>query len=539
MIRVDRWVAHLAASINSHQPLSTLINQGMNKIRVRFAPSPTGALHIGGVRTALYNYLFAKKMGGTFVLRIEDTDQGRYVPGAEDYILESLRWCGIMPEEGQGIGGKFAPYRQSERKDIYQKYALELVANGSAYYAFDTPEELDAKRQAAAEAGNHNFKYDAESRREMKTSLNLPADEVKRRLDAGEDYVIRLKVPENETVTFTDLIRGEVSFHTSELDDKVLMKSDGMPTYHLANIVDDHLMEITHVIRGEEWLPSTGHHVLLYRAFGWEATMPAFSHLPLILKPDGKGKLSKRDGAKFGMPVFPLGWDADTEADSFRGFREFGFLPQAVINFLAFLGWNPGTEQEIFSLEELCEAFSIEKISKSGARFDYDKAKWYNQQYLHAADDSELATLVRPLAEAQGYQVSDEYLAKVCHLMKGRATFLPDIVEQATFLFGDVQSFDNENIAKRWKPESRPIFEALAERLAAQPDFVAAPLEEAVKAFMTERGLKPGEVMPILRLALAGTMQGPGVYEMMELFGKEQTAERLGKAIAYFDSQMT
>ncbi len=510
----------------------------MSNIRVRFAPSPTGALHIGGVRTALYNYLFAKKMGGTFVLRIEDTDQGRYVPGAEDYILESLRWCGIMPEEGQGIGGKFAPYRQSERKDIYQKYALELVANGSAYYAFDTPEELDAKRQAAAEAGNHNFKYDAESRREMKTSLNLSADEVKRRLDAGEDYVIRLKVPENETVTFTDLIRGEVSFHTSELDDKVLMKSDGMPTYHLANIVDDHLMEITHVIRGEEWLPSTGHHVLLYRAFGWEATMPAFSHLPLILKPDGKGKLSKRDGAKFGMPVFPLGWDADTEADSFRGFREFGFLPQAVINFLAFLGWNPGTEQEIFSLEELCEAFSIEKISKSGARFDYDKAKWYNQQYLHAADDSELAALVRPLAEAQGYQVTDEYLAKVCHLMKGRATFLPDIVEQATFLFGDVQTFDNENIAKRWKPESRPIFEALAERLAAQPGFVAAPLEEAVKAFMTERGLKPGEVMPILRLALAGTMQGPGVYEMMELFGKEQTAERLGKAFAYFDSQI-
>ncbi len=316
------------------------------------------------------------------------------------------------------------------------------------------------------------------------------------------------------------------------------MKSDGMPTYHLANIVDDHLMEITHVIRGEEWLPSTGHHVLLYRAFGWAATMPDFSHLPLILKPDGKGKLSKRDGAKFGMPVFPLGWDAETEEDSFRGFREFGFLPQAVINFLAFLGWNPGTEQEIFSLAELCEAFSIEKISKSGARFDYDKAKWYNQQYLHSAAAAELAALVWPLADAKGYQVSDEYLAQVCHLMKGRATFLPDLVEQASYLFGDVQTFDNEVVVKRWKPEIRPVFEALAEHLKAQLTFVAEPLEEAVKAFMTDRGLKPGEVMPILRLSLAGTMQGPGVYEMMELLGNERTIDRLTKAFNYFDAQV-
>ncbi|MBK9016318.1 MAG: glutamate--tRNA ligase [Saprospiraceae bacterium] len=515
----------------------------MSNIRVRFAPSPTGALHIGGVRTALYNYLFAKKHGGTFVLRIEDTDQGRYVPGAEEYILESLGWCGIMPTEGQGIGGPHAPYRQSERKETYLKHALELVANGSAYYAFDTPEELEAARSEAAAAGNHNFKYDATCRQVMKTSLTLSADEVQRLLDAGEHYVIRLKVPENEVVTFTDLIRGEVSFHTSELDDKVLMKSDGMPTYHLANIVDDHLMEITHVIRGEEWLPSTGHHVLLYRAFGWEATMPQFSHLPLILRPDGKGKLSKRDGAKFGMPVFPLSWPqggkkTETAEDSFEGFREFGFLPQAVINFLAFLGWNPGTEQEIFSLEELCEAFSLEKISKSGARFDYDKAKWYNQQYLHAAADADLAAHVRPLAEAKGYQVSDEYLAKVCHLMKGRATFLPDLVEQSAYLFGDVQVFDNENIAKRWKPESRPVFEALAEHLKAQPAFVAAPLEEAVKAFMADRGLKPGEVMPVLRLSLAGTMQGPGVYEMMELLGNDRTMDRLEKAFGYFDAQM-
>lgn len=511
----------------------------MNNIRVRFAPSPTGALHIGGVRTALYNYLFAKKHGGTFVLRIEDTDQGRYVPGAEEYILESLRWCGIMPNEGQGIGGPHEPYRQSERKAIYQQHALELVANGSAYYAFDTPEELETARSVAAAAGNHNFKYDAACRQVMKTSLTLTVEEVQRRLAAGEHYVIRLKVPENEIVTFTDLIRGEVSFHTSELDDKVLMKSDGMPTYHLANIVDDHLMAITHVIRGEEWLPSTGHHVLLYRAFGWEATMPQFSHLPLILRPDGKGKLSKRDGAKFGMPVFPLSWKAETAEDSFEGFREFGFLPQAVVNFLAFLGWNPGTEQEIFNLEELCEAFSLEKISKSGARFDYDKAKWYNQQYLHATADTDLAMQIRPLAEAKGYHVSDEYLAKICHLMKGRATFLPDLVEQSSYLFGDVQVFDNENIAKRWKPENRPVFEALAEHVKAQPMFVAAPLEEAVKAFMAERGLKPGEVMPVLRLALAGTMQGPGVYEMMELLGKERTVERLAKSFDYFDAQIS
>lgn len=508
----------------------------MSNIRVRFAPSPTGPLHIGGVRTALYNYLFAKKHGGTFVLRIEDTDQARYVPGAEEYILESLKWCGILPDEGQGIGGKFAPYRQSERKEIYQKYALELVANGSAYYAFDTPDELEAKRQSEATAGNHNFKYDGISRREMKNALTLPAGEVKRRLETGEDYVIRLKVPENEIVTFTDLIRGEVSFHTSELDDKVLMKSDGMPTYHLANIVDDHLMKITHVIRGEEWLPSTGHHVLLYRAFGWEATMPQFSHLPLILRPDGKGKLSKRDGAKFGMPVFPLAWKAESEEDSFDGFREFGFLPQAVLNFLAFLGWNPGTEQEIFSLEELCEAFSIEKISKSSARFDYDKAKWYNQQYLHAANETDLAKLVRPLAEAKGYQVSDGYLAQVCHLMKGRATFLPDLVEQAGYFFGDVQTFDNENIAKRWKLESRPNFEALATLVESANPFDAPTLEEAVKTLMTERSLKMGEVMPLLRIALAGTMQGPGVYEMMVVLGRERTVERLRRAFDYFDT---
>lgn len=508
----------------------------MKNVRVRFAPSPTGPLHIGGVRTALYNYLFAKKNGGTFILRIEDTDQVRYVPGAEEYIVESLQWCGLTPDEGPGFGGACEPYRQSERKAIYQQYARTLIDRGEAYYAFDTPEELETRRQSEAAAGNHNFKYDSLTRLSMKNSLTLPKDDVQRRLDAGEEYVIRLKVPENETVTFNDLIRGEVSFQTGELDDKVLLKGDGMPTYHLANIVDDHLMKITHVIRGEEWLPSTGHHVLLYRAFGWEATMPEFAHLPLILKPDGKGKLSKRDGARFGIPVFPLGWEGETPEESFDGFREFGFLPAAVINFLAFLGWNPGTEQEIFSLEELCEAFSIEKISKSGARFDFDKARWYNQQYIHAARGEELAAMVRPMLEQKGYEISEAYLAAVCNLMKDRLVVLPDILNQAYYFFEDVKLYDHQNIEKRWKPESRHTFEALAALLEKTAAFDSDALEEAVKQFMTSHHLKMGEVMPVLRLALAGTMQGPAVFEMMTVLGRERTVARLHQAFDYFDS---
>ncbi len=507
----------------------------MKKVRVRFAPSPTGPLHIGGVRTALYNYLFAKKNGGTFILRIEDTDQGRYVPGAEEYIIRSLEWCGLKPDEGLGFGGEFEPYRQSERKAIYQKYAQMLIDRGAAYYAFDTPEELEARRHAEAEAGNHNFKYDNLSRAGMKNSLTLPADEVQRLLAAGEEHVIRLKVPENETVTFNDLIRGEVSFQTNELDDKVLLKGDGMPTYHLANIVDDHLMEITNVIRGEEWLPSTGHHVLLYRAFGWEATMPEFAHLPLILKPDGKGKLSKRDGAKFGMPVFPLGWEGKTDEDSFDGFREFGFLPEAVVNFLAFLGWNPGTEQEIFSLEELCEAFSIENISKGGARFDYDKARWYNQQYIHATDGKKLAEMVRPQLEEKGFEATDDYLVAVCNLMKDRLSVLPDFLNQAYYFFEEVKLYDDQNIAKRWKPENRPTFETLATRLQNLAAFELSAIEEAVKQFMAEYHLKMGEVMPMLRLALAGSMQGPAVYEMLTVLGRERSVGRLWQAFDYFD----
>jgi len=508
----------------------------MGNIRVRFAPSPTGPLHIGGVRTALYNYLFAKKMGGTFILRIEDTDQGRYVPGAEDYIVQTLQWCGLTPGEGLGFGGEYEPYRQSERKDIYQKYARELVESGGAYYAFDTPQELEERRAAETAKGNHNFRYDNVSRREMKNSITLPAGEVTRRLEAGEEYVVRLKVPDDETVTFNDLIRGQVSFQTNELDDKVLLKGDGMPTYHLANIVDDHLMRISHVIRGEEWLPSTGHHVLLYRAFGWEGTMPQFAHLPLILKPDGKGKLSKRDGAKFGMPVFPLGWTGETPEDSFRGFREYGFLPEAVSNFLAFLGLNPGTEQEIFSLEELCQAFTIENIGKAGARFDYDKAKWYNQQYIQRSEDKALAALVQPQLAAQGHAPDAGYLEKVCGLLKERMTFLTDFWAVGCYFFEEVNQFDDQNIAKRWTPESRPVFEALLAVIEKNKSFAAADIEVSVKDFIAEGGLKMGQIFPLLRIALTGSMQGPGVFEMMGVLGREKTAARLRKAIDYFDA---
>ena len=474
-------------------------------------------------------------MGGTFILRIEDTDQGRYVPGAEKYIIESLKWFGLLPTEGPGIGGDFGPYRQSERKAMYGQYAVQLVENGKAYYAFDTPEELDEKRNAEKTKGNHNFRYDNVSRNEMKNSFTLPADEVKLRLDRGDGFTIRLKVPVDEMVTFTDLVRGGVSFQTNELDDKVLLKGDGMPTYHLANIVDDHLMQISHVIRGEEWLPSTAHHVLLYKAFGWEATMPKFSHLPLILKPFGNGKLSKRDGAKFNMPVFPLAWQAETEEDSFLGFKEFGFLRDAAINFLAFLGWNPGTEQEIFSLEELCEVFSIEKIGKAGARFDYDKAKWFNQQYIHAANPAELAKLVRPIIKGKGIDVSDEFLTSYCDLMKDRAVLLTDFLTEGAYFFEGVKTYDDQNIAKRWNPEIRQSFESLKDVIENAIDFDAVSVQTAIKNFINDNGLKMGQLFPLLRIALAGTMKGPDVFKMIELLGKTETVGRLQKAVEYFD----
>ena len=489
----------------------------MSDVRVRFAPSPTGPLHIGGVRTALYNYLFAKHAGGTFILRVEDTDQNRYVPGAEDYIIEALNWFGLTPDEGPGFGGEYGPYRQSERKDIYAKYALEMVEQGNAYYAWDTPADLDEMRVEDA-----NAKYDAITRVKMTNSLTLTADEVKAKLDSGAPFVIRLKMPENEDVKITDLVRGEVSFNTKDLDDKVILKGDGMPTYHLANIVDDHLMKISHVIRGEEWLSSTAHHVLMYRFMGREA--PQFSHLPLILKPTGKGKLSKRDGAKFGLPVFPLEWDPKDGEEIYSGFREFGFLPAAVINFLAFLGWNPGTEQEIFSLDELIETFSIKRIVKSGARFDYDKAKWYNQQYIIKTSDVELAKMIRSEVSTD---YSDEYLAKACELMKERVETVGDIPKVGAFLFGTPTEYDAKMIRKKYKEDNDPHFIALTELLGSVDTFDAESTQAAIKGYIGDNELSFGAIMPVLRLATSGTMKGPDLFEMMELLGREEVLNRM------------
>jgi glutamyl-tRNA synthetase len=504
-------------------------------IRVRFAPSPTGALHIGGVRTALYNYLLVKKLGGTFILRIEDTDQTRFVPGAEEYIIETLKWCGIEPTEGIGFGnGEYAPYRQSERKKLYQDYANQLINSGNAYYAFDTPAEIEAMRERLKNESNQS--YSLATRGSMKNSLTLSEKEVKELMESGTPYVIRLKVPENVNVAIDDLIRNTVTFNTNELDDKVLLKADGMPTYHLANIVDDYLMKITHVIRGEEWLPSAGHHALIYKAFGWESAMPRFAHLPLILKPDGKGKLSKRDGKKFGFPVFPLSWNGETEEDSFVGFREMGFDPRAVINFLALLGWNSGTEQEIFSMDELSEKFSLEKINKSGARFDYDKAKWFNQQYIMLTPNEDLAEQLYPLSIAKGFDASKEYLASFAGLMKERVVFFNEFLEKGAYFFQKVQSFDNENIKKRWKPENRPKFEELKTYFLSLNFTDPLSMEHAVKEWISTSGLKMGEVLPMLRLALAGTMQGPAVFDMASLLGLKEVQDRLALAFDYFDS---
>ncbi len=504
-------------------------------VRVRFAPSPTGALHIGGVRTALYNMLFARQHGGTFLLRIEDTDQNRYVPGAEDYILEALAWCGIVPDEGPTQGGSVGPYRQSERKDLYRQYAEQLVERGHAYYAFDRPQDLDAMRERLKQAGNPAAQYDHRIRMDMRNSLSMDPEDVTHRMEAGEDFIIRLKIEPGQEIHVRDEIRGDVVFQSDELDDKVLLKTDGMPTYHLANIVDDHLMGITHVIRGEEWLPSTAHHVLLYRGLGWEDTMPAFAHLPLIMKPDGKGKLSKRDGARFGMPVFPLSWQGETEEDSFTGFRETGFDPRAVVNFLAFLGWNPGTEQEIFSMDELIKAFSIDRIHKSGARFDFDKAQWYNQQYLLSTPASELAALIAPLVEAQGWERDPSFLAQVCDLMKERVSYARDIPTQGSYFFTDVGTYDEAMVRKRWKPDSRAHLEAILTRLQAQDTFTSEELEDLVKHYLEEHQLGFGAVLPLFRLALAGTMKGPGVFEMMEVLGKDRSLARLEKAMGDFD----
>ena len=508
-----------------------------NNVRVRFAPSPTGALHIGGVRTALYNYLFAKQQGGKFLLRIEDTDQTRYTEGAEDYILEALKWCGMTPDEGVGAGGEYGPYRQSERKPMYKDYALKLIEAGHAYYAFDTSEDLEKMREDLKKQGNPAPQYNAITRQYMKNSTSLPTDEVERRLAANEPYVVRLKVPRSEEVKINDVVRGWVTFQSKQLDDKVLLKTDGMPTYHLANVVDDYLMKITHVIRGEEWLPSTPTHVLLYKYFGWEEQMPTFAHLPLILKPNGKGKLSKRDGDKLGMPVFPIDWVGATAEDSFKGFREMGFFPGAVINFLSLLGWSPEGDQELLTKEDLIQAFDLNRINKSGARFDYDKAKWFNQQYIKSTDDTELAAMIEPLFAAAGYDTSKYDFSVVARLLKERVVFMTDFVEQGYYLFEELKSYDEKTIRKKWKPENRAKFEILSADLAGLGSFTAEEIEKAVKAFMEANSLGFGQVLPILRVGLTGTMQGPPIFEMMELMGQEFVKERMGVVFDTFDAQ--
>ncbi len=490
-------------------------------VRVRFAPSPTGPLHMGGVRTALYNYLFAKKNNGTFIIRVEDTDQTRFVPGAQEYIMESLKWCGIMPTEGPGIGGDFGPYIQSERKEMYKPFAEELIASGNAYYAFDTPEELNAVREQAKSMGMPNWQYNGVTRSSLKNSLTLPADDVEKRLKDGEPYVIRMKMPRNKDVRFEDLIRGWVVVNTNNLDDKVLFKSDGMPTYHLANIVDDHTMNISHVIRGEEWLPSAPLHVLLYEAFGWEA--PQFAHLPLLLKPDGNGKLSKRDGDRLGFPVFPLEWKT-AEGEIYSGYREKGYFPEAFVNMLAFLGWNPGTTQELFSLEELSEAFSLERVAKAGAKFDVEKTKWFQQNYLRNTPDSKLAEKLKPLV---GEKVNNEKLVTMAKLMKERATFMQDMVDEGGYLISQPENYDEKTLKKKWKDNTAEIMAEWKTKLNSISDFNSSNIETEFKTFLEAKELGIGAVLPNFRLLITGNGTGPSMFEISEFLGKEECLSRM------------
>lgn len=497
------------------------------KVRVRFAPSPTGALHIGGVRTALYNYLFARQHGGDLVFRIEDTDSNRFVPGAEEYIIESFRWLGIKFDEGVSFGGEHGPYRQSERRSIYKKYVDQLLAADKAYIAFDTPEQLEAKR-----AEIQNFQYDARTRGEMTNSLTLPKEEVERRIADGEQYVVRFKVEPGIDVHIDDMIRGHVVIKSDILDDKVLYKSaDELPTYHLANIVDDHLMEITHVIRGEEWLPSAPLHVLLYRAFGWEDTMPTFAHLPLLLKPEGKGKLSKRDGDRLGFPVFPLEWHDPKTGDVSSGYRESGYFPEAVVNFLALLGWNPGTEQELFTLDELVEAFDIHKCSKAGARFDYQKGIWFNHEYMLKKSNEEVANLFAPIVANNGVDETMERITKVVAMMKDRVNFVKELWPLCSFFFIAPTEYDEKTVKKRWKADSAKVMGELADVLEGIDDFSVEGQEPVVMKWVEEKGYKLGDVMNAFRLTLVGIGKGPGMFDISAFLGKEETLKRLRKAI--------
>ncbi len=500
----------------------------MSSVRVRFAPSPTGPLHIGGVRTALYNYLFARKNGGKMILRIEDTDQTRFVGGAEDYIKESLKWCGIEFDEGVEGKGDFGPYKQSERKELYVKYAQELIDSGWAYYAFDTAEELNELREKA-EADKQVFTYNAETRKTLKNSLTLPAEETKNLLDSSE-FVIRFKMPSNEEIHFNDVIRGEVKVNTSSLDDKILSKSDGMPTYHLANIVDDHLMKISHVIRGEEWLPSAPLHIMLYRAFAWDE--PIFAHLPIILKPVGKGKLSKRDGDKMGFPVFPMDWKDPKSGETFSGYKESGYFPDAFINMLALLGWNPGTEQEIFSMDELIQAFSLERVGKAGAKFDPDKTKWFNQQYIRTKSNEELLKAFEPILNEHGIEAYHKEMAlEAIEMVKERCVFAADLWEQSYFFFQTPQEYNAKVVKKRWKENTPKWITDLKNIFQNSEEWKSEVLHGLAAKYIEENELGFGAVANALRLAIVGDSKGPDLFKIIELIGKEETINRLDRAL--------
>ena len=493
---------------------------------MRFAPSPTGPLHIGGVRTALYNYLFAKKNSGTFILRIEDTDQARYVEGAEEYIIESLEWCGIVVDEGVREGGNYGPYRQSERKAIYRQYADILIDNGDAYYAFDTPEKLESLRSEAEKAGK-TFIYNTEVRGELINSLSLGEAEWRQKLDRGEPYVIRYKMSYNEDIHFDDIIRGHIVVNTGTLDDKVLFKSDGMPTYHLAHLVDDHLMKISHVIRGEEWLASLPLHIMMYRSFGWNP--PLFAHLPLLLKPDGKGKLSKRDGDKMGFPVFPLFWPYGETA---KGYRDDGYYPEPFINMLALLGWNPGTEQEIFSMDELINTFSIERVGKSGSRFDPEKAKWFNHQYLQNKTNNQLALEFRDFLRAHGYQDDIVRLEALVGMVKERVSFVKDIWEQTDFFFKAPDTYDQEAVKKRWKEDSGLLLTELRALLENTIDFSSTANETVIKSWIEKNGYNTGAIMNAFRLVIVGSLRGPHMFDIISWLGKAETLKRIDKGVS-------
>ncbi|MBD3748889.1 MAG: glutamate--tRNA ligase [Sphingobacteriales bacterium] len=502
-----------------------------NKVRVRFAPSPTGGLHIGGVRTILFNYLFAKRHHGEFILRIEDTDQTRFVEGAEEYIFNCLKWCGLEPNEGPEQGGPYGPYRQSERKPVYKKYAEQLVKEGHAYYAFDTPEELESKRQVI-----ENFRYDHHTRMQMRNSLTIPHEAVESLIKEGTPHVIRIKMPENEQIHFTDMIRGEVSFNSSEVDDKVLLKADGMPTYHLAVVVDDYLMKISHAFRGEEWLPSAPVHILLWKYLGWAEQMPQWAHLPLILKPDGHGKLSKRDGQRLGFPVYAINWIDPKTQEKADGFMDVGFLPQAFLNMLAMLGWNDGTDQELFTLDELIDKFSLDRVHKGGAKFDYEKAKWYNAEWIKRSSAEELLPYVKDVLLRKGIENFDnQYLQTVIDLVKERCTLLTDFYQQASFFFEAPVQYDLNAVKPKWGKEKAEFFKAFAQSLVAENELNSEALEANFKALAAEKTIKVGELMLPFRIMLVGGKFGPQVFDIASLLGKDETISRIEKALTAFE----